>query len=102
MEIGNTFRKVRSLYDVFQVFQTLVLRLKKVKIWECECGNKDQTNIIVAADGEVVCGKCGTVLGEVARKESGKLEEEVDSWDGEADLNRKILEDRVSKKGWQF
>jgi transcription initiation factor TFIIIB Brf1 subunit/transcription initiation factor TFIIB len=78
------------------------VKLKTVKIWKCECGNQDQTNIILAPDGEVVCGKCGIVLGEVATKKSENFEEEADSWDGEADLCRKLLEDRVSKKGWEF
>jgi len=53
-------------------------------------------------DGEVVCEKCGTVLGQVVSEKSEGPEEHVDSWDGEADLCRKILEERVSKKGWEF
>ena len=79
-----------------------VVGMKSVKIWECDCGNKDQAKIITAMDGEVVCGKCGTVLGEVMPDKSEDPQEQVDSWDGEADLCRKLLEDRVSKKGWQF
>jgi transcription initiation factor TFIIIB Brf1 subunit/transcription initiation factor TFIIB len=78
-----------------------VLTLKARRIWKCECGNEDQAKIVTASDGEVVCGKCGTVLGQVAptKDEAG---EQVDAWDEQADLCRKILEQRVSKKGWQF
>jgi hypothetical protein len=78
------------------------MKLRKVNVWKCECGNQDQTSIIVAADGEVVCGKCGTVLGEVGLEKPENLAEEADNWDGEADLCRKLLEDHVSRKGWQF
>jgi transcription initiation factor TFIIIB Brf1 subunit/transcription initiation factor TFIIB len=71
------------------------------KIWKCECGNEDQAKIIIASDGEVVCEKCGTVLDHVpTRPERGQ--EDIDSWDAESDLYRKILEDRVSKRGWDF
>jgi len=75
--------------------------LKTAKIWKCDCGNQDQTKIVTALDGEVVCGRCGTVLGQVTPK-IAEPEEQADSWDGQADLCRKLLEDRVSKKGWQF
>lgn len=71
------------------------------KVWKCECGNEDQAKIIVASDGEVVCGRCGTVLGEVQTKKT-ESDEQPDSWDGELDLYRNILEERVSKKGWEF
>ncbi|MEM2942474.1 MAG: hypothetical protein QXT81_03530 [Candidatus Bathyarchaeia archaeon] len=71
------------------------------RVWRCECGNEDQAKIIFASDGEVVCGKCGTVLGEVETKKTER-DEQVDGWDGELDLCRSILEDRVSKRGWQF
>jgi len=74
--------------------------LKTVDIWKCECGNQNQSKIITALDGEVVCGRCGTVLGQVAPQKSN-AEEQVDSWDGELDLCRKLLEDHVSKKGWE-
>ncbi len=78
------------------------LRLKNSKrIWKCICGNEDQTRIIFASDGEVICGKCAAVLGHfVPKAEENK--DEIDPWDPEADLCRKILEDRVSKKGWEF
>lgn len=73
------------------------------KIWRCECGNEDQIKIVTASDGEVICQECGTVLGEVASEEKGEdREDPVDSWDAEADTCRKILEARVSRKGWQF
>jgi len=68
-----------------------------LKIWECDCGNKDQAKIITALDGEVVCGICGTVLGEV-RVAPQRSAEQVEGWSAEADLCRKILEDRVSRK----
>ncbi|MBS7623509.1 hypothetical protein KEJ39_07550 [Candidatus Bathyarchaeota archaeon] len=71
------------------------------RFWRCECGNEDQAKIIFASDGEVVCGKCGTVLGEVKTKKT-EYDEEAEGWDGELDLCRSILEDRVSKRGWQF
>lgn len=71
------------------------------KVWKCECGNQDQKKIITASDGEVVCGKCGTVLGQVKPDLEGS-KDKAESWDGETDLCRKILEDRVSKKGWEF
>jgi len=71
------------------------------KVWKCECGNEDQAAIITASDGEIVCGKCGTVLGEVNMK-NAESEEQTESWDGELDLCRSILEERVSRKGWEF
>jgi hypothetical protein len=70
------------------------------KIWKCDCGNEDQSKIIIALDGEVVCGKCATVLGEVSV--SIEKNEQTEAWNEEADLCRKILEERVSKKGWSF
>ena len=79
----------------------LELSAVKLKIWKCECGNEDQAKIITALDGEVVCGVCGTVLGEV-KVILEKSTEQAESWSAEADLCRKILEDRVSKKGWSF
>ncbi len=69
------------------------------KIWKCDCGNDDQGKIITALDGEVVCGKCGTVLGEVSVS-LDKHEQQTEGWNEEADLCRRILEERVSKKGW--
>ena len=70
------------------------------KALKCECGNKDQSKFITASDGEIVCKKCGTVIGQVELKTSGDKDVEVESWDGELDLCRKLLEDRVSKEGW--
>lgn len=74
---------------------------KSKKIWKCECGNEDQIKIIFASDGEVVCRKCGTVLGEFMPK-SEESKDQADEWDWESDLCRKILEERVSKQGWEF
>jgi uncharacterized Zn finger protein (UPF0148 family) len=54
---------------------------------------------MTASDGEVVCGECGTVLGQVVHPKEA-AEEQPDRWDGEADLCRKILEERVSREGW--
>jgi hypothetical protein len=79
-----------------------VAKLKKVKIWKCECGNEDQSKIITASDGEVVCGKCGIVLSEVSTKKVEDSEDQIDRWDGQLDLCRNLLEERVSRKGWQF
>jgi hypothetical protein len=31
-----------------------------------------------------------------------EYDDEADGWDGELDLCRNILEDCVSKRGWQF
>ena len=70
------------------------------KIWKCACGNEDQNKIIIALDGEVVCGKCATVLGEIPVSLDNR--EQTEGWNEEADLCRKILEERVSKKGWNF
>jgi len=84
---------------VFPLFEEI--RLNNYKVWKCECGNEDQAKIIVASDGEVVCGKCGTVLGEVKTKKT-ESDEQADAWSGELDLCRNILEERVSKKGWEF
>lgn len=70
------------------------------KAWRCECGNEDQTRVITASDGEVICRECGTVLGEVLSE--GRDEDQadqVDGWDADADACRKILEARVSRKG---
>lgn len=77
------------------------MKLRAVKIWKCECGNQDQSRIITASDGEVVCGKCGIVLGAVVPKRSEKSEDQIDTWDGQLDLCRNLLEERVSRKGWQ-
>jgi len=84
------------------LFDDRVLTLKVRKVWKCECGNKDQTRIVTSPDGEVICGKCGTVLGHVAEVREEAQEQQADSWDEETDRCRKILEDRVIKKGWQF
>jgi hypothetical protein len=70
------------------------------KIWKCDCGNEDQGRIIIALDGEVVCGVCATVLGEVPV--SLEKQEQTEGWNEDADLCRKILEERVSRKGWNF
>jgi len=77
------------------------LTLKARRVWKCECGNEDQAKIVTAPDGEIVRGKCGTVLGQVTRVNEDPTEH-GESWDEEADLCRKILEDRVSRKGWQL
>ena len=82
------------------VFKDQVLTLVARKIWKCECGNDDQARIVTPPDGEIICGQCGTVLGHVEVREESR--ERADRWDEEADLCRKILEERVSKKGWQF
>ncbi len=71
------------------------------KIWKCECGNEDQAKIVIASDGEVVCEKCGTVLDHVASPVE-RRQEPVEYWDAESDLHRKLLEDRVSRKGWEL
>ena len=76
------------------------MRISK-RVWRCACGNKDQRKVITALDGEVVCQECGTVLGRV-RVEVEEQPEHAEGWDAEADLCRKILEERVSKKGWSF
>jgi hypothetical protein len=82
------------------LFNGRVLTLTVRNIWKCECGNEDQAKIVTPPDGEVVCGICGMVLGQLQIKE--ERGEQPDRWDEEADLCRKILEERVSKKGWQF
>jgi transcription initiation factor TFIIIB Brf1 subunit/transcription initiation factor TFIIB len=56
--------------------------------------------MVIAADGEVVCEKCGTVLGQVKIK--SVPEEQIDRWDAQADLCRTLLEEHVSKRGWEF
>ncbi len=66
---------------------------------KCECGNKDQSKFITASDGEIVCGKCGSVIGQIELK-SNEKDGEIECWDGELDLCRKLLEDRVSREGW--
>ncbi len=66
-------------------------------ILKCECGNEDQTKIVTASNGEVICLKCGAVLGRVVQ-ESKEHQEQNDGRIGEADNCRKILEDCVSKK----
>jgi len=71
------------------------------KIWRCKCGNKDQDKIVTASDGEIVCARCGTVLDQIIL-DSMQSHEDAEKWDEEADLCRKILEDRVSKRGWEF
>ena len=67
---------------------------------KCECGNKDQSKFITASDGEIVCKKCGTVIGQVESKISSDKDGEIECWDGELDLCRNLLDDRVSKEGW--
>jgi hypothetical protein len=76
---------------------------KKMDIenWECECGSDDTTQIITAPDGEVVCSVCGLVLDHTIKREN-ESQDEIEGWNGEADLRRQILENRVSRKGWEF
>ncbi len=52
---------------------------------ECQCGNKDTPNIITAPDGEVICRKCGTVIGKVSDNE--EFQDELEAYNGEADLH---------------
>jgi hypothetical protein len=68
---------------------------------ECDCGNDDATQIITAPDGEIVCSICGLVLGNTMKIEK-EYQDEIEGWSGEADLRRQILENRVSRRGWEF
>ncbi|MCW4043393.1 MAG: hypothetical protein NWE90_06685 [Candidatus Bathyarchaeota archaeon] len=75
-------------------------KMTTIKTLKCECGNKDQSKFITASDGEIVCGKCGAVIDQVELKNTDDREGEIECWDGELDLCRNLLEERVSKKGW--
>ena len=75
-------------------------KVTSIKTFKCECGNKDQSKFITASDGEIVCGKCGAVIDQVELKNTDDKEGEIECWDGELDLCRNLLEERVSKKGW--
>lgn len=72
--------------------------MTSIKTLKCECGNKDQSKFITASDGEIVCGKCGAVIDQVELKNTEDKEGEIECWDGELDLCRNLLEERVSRE----
>jgi hypothetical protein len=87
----------------YRIFDNIFRRKQKLvtlKTLKCECGNKDQSKFITASDGEIVCGKCGAVIDQVELKNNDDREGEIECWNGELDLCRNLLEERVSKKGW--
>jgi hypothetical protein len=89
--------------DLFYNTSNDILRRNKltiIKILKCECGNKDQSMFFTASDGEIVCGKCGAVIDQIEIKNTDDGEGEIECWDGELDLCRNLLEERVSKNGW--
>lgn len=57
------------------LFNYGVLTLEARRRWKCECGSEGQAKIVTASDGEIVCGKCRTVLGQVARFKEDSTEQ---------------------------
>jgi transcription initiation factor TFIIIB Brf1 subunit/transcription initiation factor TFIIB len=67
---------------------------------ECSyCGNKDLKSIIVASNGEIVCRKCGTVLGRTSIPAQSEV---ADGARDQACDGERTLEDHVSRYGWDF
>lgn len=71
---------------------------------ECSyCGNKDLKSIIVASNGEIVCRKCGTVLGRTsAPAQSEMMDAAKDQTRESACDGERTLEDHVSRYGWDL
>jgi transcription initiation factor TFIIIB Brf1 subunit/transcription initiation factor TFIIB len=65
------------------------------------CGNKDLKLIIVAANGEIVCRKCGTVLGRTSTQ-SETVNANSDQTRESACDGERTLEDHVSRYGWDL
>jgi transcription initiation factor TFIIIB Brf1 subunit/transcription initiation factor TFIIB len=71
---------------------------------ECSyCGNKDLKSIIVAANGEIVCRKCGTVLGRISAPTQPDITDlSKDQTSESACDGERTLEDHVSRYGWDL
>jgi late competence protein required for DNA uptake (superfamily II DNA/RNA helicase) len=64
------------------------------------CGNTNLRTIILASNGEIVCQKCGTVLGRLltSADNDASFEERSEPLCDE----ERTLEDHVSKYGWHL
>lgn len=71
---------------------------------ECSyCGNKDLKSIIVAPNGEIVCRKCGTVLGRISTPEESEITDATKDQTRESACDgERTLEDHVSRHGWDL
>jgi transcription initiation factor TFIIIB Brf1 subunit/transcription initiation factor TFIIB len=71
---------------------------------ECSyCGNKDLKSIIVASNGEIVCRKCGTVLGRISTPAQSEVTETTGDQGRESSCDgERTLEDHVSRYGWDL
>jgi len=77
-----------------------ILKLLKASKRCAYCGNENLRTIILASNGEIVCQKCGTVLGRLvasADNDSSFEERSEPLCDEE-----RTLEDHVSKYGWDL
>ena len=76
--------------------------VRLLKAWKrCSyCGNENLKTIILAPNGEIVCKKCGTVLGRtyMTSESDVRVKERNESLCDE----ERTLEDHVSKYGWDF
>jgi late competence protein required for DNA uptake (superfamily II DNA/RNA helicase) len=78
--------------------------VRLLKAWKrCSyCGNENLKTIILTPNGEIVCQKCGTVLGRTfISSDSNARVEERRATEPLCDEER-TLEDHVSKYGWDF
>ena len=77
-----------------------ILKLLKASKKCAYCGNENLETIILASNGEIVCQKCGTVLGRLLTSTDGDASFEERS-EPLCDEER-TLEDHVSKYGWNL
>jgi len=85
----------RSSEDLVQLETLRLLKAWKRCVY---CGNESLKTIIVAPNGEVVCQKCGTVLGRLPMPSDALFEERT----GPVCDEERTLEKHVSKYGWDF
>jgi ribosomal protein S27E len=64
------------------------------------CGNEDLKTIVLTSNGEIVCKKCGSVLGRTSFTpgSDARVNERSEPLCDE----ERTLEDHVSKYGWDF
>ena len=76
--------------------------IRLLKAWKrCSyCGNENLKAIVLAPNGEIVCKKCGTVLGRtfLPSVSDARVKESSEPLCDE----ERTLEDHVSRYGWNF
>ena len=100
LETKTSFDNLNRSREDLEVQLEDTLRL--LKAWKrcVYCGNENLKTIMVAPNGEVVCRKCGTVLGRLLTSTDNDawIEERIEPICDE----ERTLEDHVSKFGWDF